>query len=213
MADGHEPLSTPPDTLELRDRLLCAAVLVFDRKGYAAASVREIAEAVGVTKPTVYYHFGSKEGLLVAILTEAQREFAAVVAAGVARPGTAQQRILALCDDIYRLFEHNVPMARVAHAIMFGPPEAVPAFDLAVFEAGFVAAIERIVADGQAAGEFRDVAPREVALAIGGILQGCYERQLHPSLKPVGPDVLGRLLGLLFEGISGPHAPRERIRQ
>ena len=53
----------------------------------------------------------------------------------------------------------------------------------------------------------------EVALAIGGILQGCYERQLHPSLKPVGPDVLGRLLRLLFEGISGPHAPRERTRQ
>jgi len=189
---------------DVRNRLLCQAVKVFDRKGYAAASVREIAEAAGVTKPTLYYHFGSKEGLLLAILGEAQREFAALLAAAVERPGSARERIIALGEDMYRLFEHNVSLARVAHAIAFGPPDLVPAFDLTVFEQGFVATIERILTEGRDAGEIRDVPPREVALAIGSILQGCNERQLNPSFKPVGLDVLGRLIALLFDGLT-PH--------
>ena len=38
-----------------------------------------------------------------------------------------------------------------------------------------------------------------------GILEECNERQLHPALKPIGPDGLGRLLGLLFDGVAARH--------
>ena len=44
-------------------RILDAAIPLFARLGYGSASVRELAEAAGVTKPTLYYHFGSKEDL------------------------------------------------------------------------------------------------------------------------------------------------------
>ena len=66
-----------------RERLLRAAVAVFDRKGYAAASVREIVEQAGITKPALYYHFGSKEGILVAILEEGARQFEQALARAV----------------------------------------------------------------------------------------------------------------------------------
>ena len=36
-------------------------------RGYDATPVRAIVEAAGVTKPTLYYHFGSKEGLAQAL--------------------------------------------------------------------------------------------------------------------------------------------------
>lgn len=41
-----------------------AALRLFLEQGFAGTSVREIASAVGVTVPTLYYHFGSKDGLL-----------------------------------------------------------------------------------------------------------------------------------------------------
>lgn len=41
-----------------------AALRLFVGQGFAATSVREIAAAVGVTVPTLYYHFGSKDGIL-----------------------------------------------------------------------------------------------------------------------------------------------------
>ena len=187
----------------VRTRLLNAAVRVFDRKGYSAASVREIAQMAGVTKPALYYHFGSKEGLLLAILEQAKREVDTALDRAVARTGTARARVLALCGDVYALFGQNVPIARVAHAVFLGPPDGAPPFDVTVFEARFRQALERIVCDGVASGELRDVPPGDVALAAMGILEGCNERQLHPAFEPVGVEGLHRLVNLLFDGVVG----------
>ena len=54
--------------MENRERLLEAALSLFYEKGYDAVGVQEIVEAAGVTKPTLYYYFGSKKGLLEAVL-------------------------------------------------------------------------------------------------------------------------------------------------
>ena len=45
------------------------AARLFASQGFDATPVRSIVEAAGVTKPTLYYHFGSKEGLARALLT------------------------------------------------------------------------------------------------------------------------------------------------
>jgi AcrR family transcriptional regulator len=198
--------AAPEQDEAVRTRLLNAAVRVFDRKGYAGASVREVAEMAGFTKPAVYYHFGSKEGLLLAILEQAKREVETAIDKAVARTGTARERILALCDDIYGLFGQNVPIARVAHAVFLGPPEGAPPFDVTIFEQRFRGALERLAADGIAAGEFGNVPPGDIALAVMGILEGCNERQLHPAFEPVGTGGLRRLINLLFDGAV--NAPR-----
>ena len=203
------PAPAPADQDPLvRNRLLNAAVHVFGRKGYAGASVREIVELAGVTKPALYYHFGSKEGVLLAILAQAHEQLAHALDQAVARPGSARQRIVALCEAIYDLFEQNVPIARVAHAVFLGPPDLAPAFDVAVFEAALRRALERIVAEGQAAGEFRAGPTSDIALAVMCILEGCNDRQLHPAFRPVGTDVLGRVLGLFFDGVA--RTPRQQ---
>ena len=46
-----------------------AAARLFAERGYDATSVREIVEAAGVAKPTLYYYFRSKEGLAQALFT------------------------------------------------------------------------------------------------------------------------------------------------
>jgi AcrR family transcriptional regulator len=53
-----------------RNRLLDAAVDVFARRGYERATVDEIAEAAGLSKGTVYWHFSSKAALFQALLEE-----------------------------------------------------------------------------------------------------------------------------------------------
>lgn len=44
-----------PPTNDTEERLLDAALTVFAEKGYETASVREIIEATGVTRPVLYY--------------------------------------------------------------------------------------------------------------------------------------------------------------
>lgn len=57
---------------EREAQILDAAVAVFTERGYAHASMDAVAERVGVTKPVLYTHFGSKEGLLLACVTQAR---------------------------------------------------------------------------------------------------------------------------------------------
>lgn len=50
-----------------RDLIIEKAVLLFAQKGYEGVGVQEICEQSGITKPTLYYFFKSKAGLLQAI--------------------------------------------------------------------------------------------------------------------------------------------------
>lgn len=50
-----------------RELILATAQQLFDQQGYAATSLRQIADAVGMTKAAVYYHFPAKEHLLLAL--------------------------------------------------------------------------------------------------------------------------------------------------
>lgn len=54
---------------EAKQRLVEAAAEVFARKGFEAATVRDITDAVGANVAAVNYHFGSKAGLLRSVLT------------------------------------------------------------------------------------------------------------------------------------------------
>lgn len=53
---------------ETRDGLLTAAIAVLGEEGYKAMSMRAVAERAGVRLSLVHYHFGSKQGLLEAVL-------------------------------------------------------------------------------------------------------------------------------------------------
>src|SRR5690242_8148668 len=61
-----------------RERLLAAAVEQARRGGIADLSLRELAAAIGTSHRMLLYHFGSREGLLVAVVQaveDAQRDF------------------------------------------------------------------------------------------------------------------------------------------
>ncbi|CAB4897456.1 unannotated protein [freshwater metagenome] len=56
-----------------RDRLLEAAIEAIERDGEAALRVDQVAEAVGVTKPSIYHFFHDRDGLIVAAQAERYR--------------------------------------------------------------------------------------------------------------------------------------------
>lgn len=56
--------------MDNRKRILDVALDLFYEKGYDAVGVQEIVEGAGITKPTLYYYFGSKYGLLEELLKD-----------------------------------------------------------------------------------------------------------------------------------------------
>ena len=53
---------------ENREMILQKALELFAGRGYDAVGVQEICAAAGITKPTLYHYFGSKRGLLDALI-------------------------------------------------------------------------------------------------------------------------------------------------
>lgn len=62
-----------------RAQILSAAHTVFARRGYAGSSLRRIADDVGVTPGGLLRHFGSKEGLLTAVLDQWELDLQALL--------------------------------------------------------------------------------------------------------------------------------------
>src|SRR5215207_342602 len=56
-----------------REQIVATAIRVFGEYGFAGGSIRTIADRVGVSHATLLQHFGSKEGLLTAVLQEWDR--------------------------------------------------------------------------------------------------------------------------------------------
>ncbi len=53
-----------------KEQILKAATVLFANKGYAETTTLELSETIGVASGTIFYHFGSKEGLFLAILED-----------------------------------------------------------------------------------------------------------------------------------------------
>lgn len=53
-----------------REQILVQARALFERKGIQATTMAEIADAVGVSPPTIFNYFGNKDGILIALITE-----------------------------------------------------------------------------------------------------------------------------------------------
>jgi AcrR family transcriptional regulator len=81
-----------------REPLLEAAARLFGSQGYAATSIREIATAVGMLPGSIYYHFKSKDDLLLAVHTEGVEHFWAAYRQALAQAGPDPwQRLEAAC--------------------------------------------------------------------------------------------------------------------
>src|SRR5579864_1274223 len=53
---------------QLREAALAAASRLFIQRGYGGTNMKEIAEALGISRPTLYYYFDSKEAILSSLV-------------------------------------------------------------------------------------------------------------------------------------------------
>ncbi|MFJ3665804.1 TetR/AcrR family transcriptional regulator [Streptomyces sp. NPDC090106] len=85
-------------------QMLDAAVRIFGRRGYMAASMDEIAEVAGVSKPLVYLYLHSKDDLFVACIRREARALTDSIRAGVRSEEPADRQ---LWDGLLAFFTHT----------------------------------------------------------------------------------------------------------
>ena len=85
---------------DTRARLLHAAAALFAERGVDAVSVDAVAEAAGRTSGAVYAHFGSKQGLLLALLDEWSHSLIAGIAAEFELTERVEDRLRAVVVNV-----------------------------------------------------------------------------------------------------------------
>ncbi|MBB4688891.1 TetR/AcrR family transcriptional regulator [Amycolatopsis jiangsuensis] len=78
---------------EREQQMIAVAEGVFTERGYAAASMDEIAELVGVSKPMLYEYFHSKEGLLLACIRQSRSALREATEQATARATSAEDAL------------------------------------------------------------------------------------------------------------------------
>src|SRR2546423_5504358 len=82
-----------PENRSVRDKILAAAIQLFAEYGYHAATMRDIARIAGIQAASIYYHYQSKQALLVAIMESHMRQLNANLERILSKPSTVQQSL------------------------------------------------------------------------------------------------------------------------
>ena len=107
-----------------RQHLLDAAAGLICRRGYHATSMRDIGRATDMLPGSIYYHFASKDELLVAIYAEGVRRIAERVDKAAARATDPMKRLEAACVAHLEMLLTDSDYAQVVVRVL---PEDVPA--------------------------------------------------------------------------------------
>jgi len=145
------------------------AIRLFAERGFAGTSLQDIADAMGITRPALYYYVRSKNELLARLAADVAGGSATQIAELATRPDLDA---LGKLREIARL--SVVRMATQAERFLLLirseadlPPELSAAYDAS--RRAVLKAVTGVIEDGIRAGQFRPVDARVAALAVIGM--------------------------------------------
>ncbi|HEV2011304.1 MAG TPA: TetR/AcrR family transcriptional regulator [Candidatus Limnocylindria bacterium] len=157
-----------------QEEILAAAGRIFQRKGYHGTSVRDIADAVGLLKGSLYHYIRSKEELLARLFEGLLEDTVGELEAIARRDAGAADRL----RDMVRAYARAIIANQGAVGLYLRDWRSLPVRELA----GLAARRRRmrtlfsgVIADGARAGELAPGDPNVATLAILGMCNWMYE--------------------------------------
>jgi TetR/AcrR family fatty acid metabolism transcriptional regulator len=162
--------SRPAGSADKREIILKAAVRTFASRGFFGAQVADVARAAGVAAGTVYLYFRGKDDLLVSIFERNMEEAIAEGRAALAGVTGAAERLRRIARVHLGRLGRDRDMTVVFQVELRQSTKFMEQFSSAGL-GDYLRVIQDVIAEGQAAGEFRgDVNPRLAAKVFFGAL-------------------------------------------
>jgi AcrR family transcriptional regulator len=192
------------------------AARLFASHGYEATSVRMIVEAAGVTKPTLYYHFGSKEGLAKSLLTLPMSDLAERMRSILEARSEPVGAMVEIVDAHFQFCREDADRARFFFALLFGPQGSSLMGEIKqsmrslpeLLTQGIIRLAEAGVIDPEKVDACATACRGMIVIAMMDYLY----RDRHPDCAGPGrnsrgdlePGLAGRLVGDLLHGFASP---------
>ena len=171
----------PPRTLpprrpprdQVTAHILDAAIAVFARRGFEAATMQDVAARVGMTAPALYYYFDSKQALLYEVIERNLARILVRLEEAVAAAGVAPRARLAAFVRTHLVFQlEQVERARVYNATFLGTAATLEALSprqrtaILAVRKRIRGLLDAILADGRTAGTFGVPNPTVTAMGV-----------------------------------------------
>jgi AcrR family transcriptional regulator len=190
-----------------RQEILAAAAGVFARRGYAAATLADLAEAAGYAAPSLYRYFESKEEIFRSLLDQVKADLGATFAAPVDRSLPLAARLEALLaaqfalvrsrSDVFAVLAYDNPVD-----LRGKPALAELRAGLSLYEGALAAWMRRHVAPGELRCSIEDA-----SRALAGVSHAFHHCTVGAPGSPAAPaDLVHLLVDLALNGIQAQPA-------
>jgi AcrR family transcriptional regulator len=184
-------------------QILTEAVRIFARKGYEGASMRDIAEACGISKSLLYHHFTSKEEIYSRVTVGATKELYLFVVERVPADAAPSEKIRAFMVATAEYFR-RYRWAWIASTTAFwNDPERHRQKERLTRRDRYENYLRELIQEAIDAGEIRDV---DVAMTGRMILSSLnwMHRWYNPG-KPMKPEqIADQFYELMLNGLRTP---------
>ena len=188
-----------------RERILDSALEVIAKRGYSSAGVNEIVELSGTSKGSFYFHFSSKERMVMALLERMSDKLVEKVQTSIKNQATPLHRLTASIDILMAVFAKKKIIAQVLLLNVVGNGKAMDRKFLPIRKRF----LDLIKQELDAAVAARQIEPVDTELASQMWLGGIQEVIMHwlltgqpGSLAEVTPSVKRSLLLSVGANIS-----------
>ena len=150
-----------------RDSILRAAIKVYAKHGYRGGSVEKISKAAKSVDRMIYYYYGNKEGLFVAVLEEIYRRFNEAEAALTLDPDQPIASLEAMIRFVVRYYRAHPEFVSLLNSENLHRGKHVGSRRTSEYSSPAVGTTDRVLRSGIEKGLFRsDVAARDLYLLI-----------------------------------------------
>jgi TetR/AcrR family transcriptional regulator, fatty acid metabolism regulator protein len=190
-----------------RRAILDAAIRVFARQGFHSARVSDVASEAGVAYGLVYHYFDSKDQMLNELFSERWSLLIDASEKVQRGGGSVREKLGAVAGFIIESYRHEPELMKVIIVEVTRAANSFGRTHLAEIRQAYEL-IEKIVADAQAAGEFRnDVSPAFASMLFYGAIEQLLTGWIF-EVVPGADEDFEHAKELVVETICGGLEPR-----
>lgn len=189
----------------MRDRVLHEAATLFIAKGYRYTALSEVAGKLDITKAALYYHFKSKDEILMSLVNPLMERIEVVLAEGAKAPRTKQDR-----RRLLQAYAEAMRMEPRAAAILRGDINVNGHPEIAPRVRGHLVDLVALLLDEDSDNEARLRAIAAIDLIGMHMIKYSTRRSLVEEISPQEHQEIAMNLALeLLEGRTKPAARRK----
>lgn len=189
---------------EVRSRIVTEAARIFAENGYSGASIQDIVDAAGTTKPMVYYYFQNKEGLYQEIFRVYHDRVREALEAVSRQDGlSTREKLIGMVDVHLDAARSNPEQARFMFAAHFGPRKEMPGVKDDGHEDLYFGSLVTLAAQGVETGELSGDPVLIAQALLGQVLIQLTFHLADERPVPLTADAAERVVDQLLEGVGG----------